>query len=306
MNNQEFPHKPLNNILAIDSPAHPDDAKDVKMYLNKKGYYSTPSYGLTPYPDTQLFLAIKDYQSDKNLKSDGVIKPDGETQMSMKHDSATSDYEDEPPIAEIKQQYFDKPQRMEDRSQFFKELKSVGSLTKRRKKAYMTVYDLEGGEEQDKEGSAVAGITRGTLNEILGRYPGSGISAQKHPRELTKREIAKVYEMYADFALERVGGKRTLDELPEDFDAQALLDTMVRHGVNDGALIVRVTLNKIKKPEEKNLPLGIGRLGKETYQRLHSVLKDESRRKQYYDVLSKQRALRYSGEKDRFNYFTEK
>lgn len=57
-----FPQRSLNESLEISSPADPQDVLDVKIYLYQKGLYDIPDYGLTPYPDTQMFAAIKDYQ----------------------------------------------------------------------------------------------------------------------------------------------------------------------------------------------------------------------------------------------------
>jgi len=62
------------------------DVINVKQALNETGHYETPDYGLTPYPDRQLFDAIKSFQGDKNLNVDGIMKPDGETIKSLNDD----------------------------------------------------------------------------------------------------------------------------------------------------------------------------------------------------------------------------
>ena len=69
----------ITKTLGYDYNTELDDVRKVKVALNKIGYYKTPTYGLTPYPDENLFLAIKKFQKDKNLKVDGVVKPNGET-----------------------------------------------------------------------------------------------------------------------------------------------------------------------------------------------------------------------------------
>ncbi len=53
------------------------DVLNVKMGLNRVGYYEEPKYGLTPYPDDQLFKSIKNYQEENDLKIDGIMRPDG-------------------------------------------------------------------------------------------------------------------------------------------------------------------------------------------------------------------------------------
>lgn len=73
--------KPLNQILAANSDADADDVRRVKTALEKTGHYETPDYGITPYPDTGLFDAIKNFQRDTgDLKVDGIMKPGGPTE----------------------------------------------------------------------------------------------------------------------------------------------------------------------------------------------------------------------------------
>jgi peptidoglycan hydrolase-like protein with peptidoglycan-binding domain len=60
-----------------------EDVKKVKSALLKLGYYQTPKYGMTPYPDEELFRAVKAFQKDKGLKVDGIMRPDGETVMAL-------------------------------------------------------------------------------------------------------------------------------------------------------------------------------------------------------------------------------
>lgn len=68
-----------------------DDVIQTKKHLNTLGYYNVPEYGLTEYPDKDLFRAIKSYQKDKNLTVDGKIFPDGETQKSLNTDIDNQD-----------------------------------------------------------------------------------------------------------------------------------------------------------------------------------------------------------------------
>ncbi len=56
-----------------------DDTLRTKKTLRSLGHYQTPSYGMTEYPDEQLFDGIKDFQKAHGLHVDGVMKPEGET-----------------------------------------------------------------------------------------------------------------------------------------------------------------------------------------------------------------------------------
>lgn len=69
----------LNQTLASNSSADPDDTLNTKRALSSLGYYATPSYGMTKYPDEGLFDGIKTFQKDNDLTKDGVMKPEGET-----------------------------------------------------------------------------------------------------------------------------------------------------------------------------------------------------------------------------------
>jgi len=69
----------LNQTLASNSAADPDDTLNAKRALGSLGYYKTPDYGMTKYPDEGLFNGIKSFQKDNNLTKDGVMNPAGET-----------------------------------------------------------------------------------------------------------------------------------------------------------------------------------------------------------------------------------
>lgn len=56
-----------------------NDTLRTKKTLRSLGHYQTPSYGMTEYPDEQLFDGIKDFQKAHGLREDGVMKPEGET-----------------------------------------------------------------------------------------------------------------------------------------------------------------------------------------------------------------------------------
>lgn len=65
--------------LRQNSIANTDDVFKIKQALLQTGHYEIPSYGLTPYPDRELFSAIKGFQKDEGLTVDGIVNPDGET-----------------------------------------------------------------------------------------------------------------------------------------------------------------------------------------------------------------------------------
>ena len=77
---------------------NPDDVIKVKQALTEAGYYKVPQYGLTPYPDKQLYQAINSFQTSNNLKTDGVIKPNGETlaRLNKTLTGNTADQSDDP------------------------------------------------------------------------------------------------------------------------------------------------------------------------------------------------------------------
>lgn len=77
--------KRVNLAGRIDRSANADEADTMqtKRALRALGYYSTPAYGMTPYPDEPMFEGIKSYQRANKLKIDGVMKPGGETERSM-------------------------------------------------------------------------------------------------------------------------------------------------------------------------------------------------------------------------------
>lgn len=73
----------LKSAIGADRETDPDDVWIVKNNLKNNGYFSEPPYGVTPYPDQFLFDAIKQYQKENDLKVDGIMLPDGETERHM-------------------------------------------------------------------------------------------------------------------------------------------------------------------------------------------------------------------------------
>lgn len=69
--------------LGRDYKVSMDDVYNVKTALNRMGYYDAPDYGITGYPDDSLFEAIRSFQRRENLTVDGVMRPDGETNVAL-------------------------------------------------------------------------------------------------------------------------------------------------------------------------------------------------------------------------------
>ena len=57
----------------------PNDIVRTKQALRKLGYFETPRYGVTPYPDEPMFQGIEEFQNDFDLFRDGTIRPNGKT-----------------------------------------------------------------------------------------------------------------------------------------------------------------------------------------------------------------------------------
>lgn len=73
----------LKSAIGADRETDLDDVWVVKKNLRDNGYYTEPSYGMTPYPDQFMFDAIRQYQKENGLKVDGIMLPDGETEQHM-------------------------------------------------------------------------------------------------------------------------------------------------------------------------------------------------------------------------------
>jgi len=73
----------LRSTLARNASANLDDSLRTKKALKQIGYFETPEYGLTEYPDEPLFKGIENFQRDHGLRRDGVMKPEGETATAL-------------------------------------------------------------------------------------------------------------------------------------------------------------------------------------------------------------------------------
>lgn len=57
-----------------------DDVLSVKRTLEDLGHYDRPEWGLTKFGDNRMFDGIRNFQKEKNLKVDGIMKPGRETE----------------------------------------------------------------------------------------------------------------------------------------------------------------------------------------------------------------------------------
>lgn len=74
----------LKNTVGAQHEVDPDDVWVVKQALRQNGFYAEPSHGMTPYPDSSLFDAIKQFQSQNGLLADGIVKAGGKTELRMR------------------------------------------------------------------------------------------------------------------------------------------------------------------------------------------------------------------------------
>jgi peptidoglycan hydrolase-like protein with peptidoglycan-binding domain len=60
------------------------DVLKIKSAMATLGYYEVPEWGLSQFPDPALFKAIQAFQRKHGLKADGVMKPGGPTEASLR------------------------------------------------------------------------------------------------------------------------------------------------------------------------------------------------------------------------------
>ncbi len=72
-----------NPIRRNGSDTNFEDVVNIKKVLRQIGYYETPTYGITEFPDERMYSALERFQREKNLKIDGVVIPGGETEDAL-------------------------------------------------------------------------------------------------------------------------------------------------------------------------------------------------------------------------------
>lgn len=78
----------LNKSVRSDASVDLNDVIKIKSALIGLGDYESDDKHFSPYPDQKLFNAVKDFQRKNNLRVDGVLNPDGETQEKIKSELA--------------------------------------------------------------------------------------------------------------------------------------------------------------------------------------------------------------------------
>lgn len=61
-----------------------DDVVKTKTALKKTGDYKAPDWGVTGYPDQDMFDGLKSFQKREGLQVDGVMKPGGPTETRLR------------------------------------------------------------------------------------------------------------------------------------------------------------------------------------------------------------------------------
>lgn len=70
----------LSRRVSRDTEAMPDDVRMLKKALNRLGYYlPDKKFGITKIADAEMIEALKRFQTNHGLKSDGIALPDSET-----------------------------------------------------------------------------------------------------------------------------------------------------------------------------------------------------------------------------------
>ncbi len=65
-----------------------DDVVKTKTALKKTGDYKAPDWGVTGYPDQDMFDGLKSFQKREGLQVDGVMKPGGPTEKRLAQKTA--------------------------------------------------------------------------------------------------------------------------------------------------------------------------------------------------------------------------
>lgn len=88
------PLKLKKEISETTADIDPNDILCVKNKLKGLGYYKEPEWGMTKFSDRQMFEGIRKFQSDNKLKVDGVMKPNGETELKLNEKIKTERLQD--------------------------------------------------------------------------------------------------------------------------------------------------------------------------------------------------------------------
>jgi len=70
---------PIKGHVASYTLMEPVDTVNTKGALQKLGFYKTPKYGMTPYPDRYMFEGLKAFQKEQDFLPDGTMRAGGPT-----------------------------------------------------------------------------------------------------------------------------------------------------------------------------------------------------------------------------------
>ena len=73
----------LKSTIGRNYSVEEDDTLTMKNVLKKLGYYETPNYGMTPFPDEPMFEGVRGFQKAKGLLVDGIVAPRGPTARAL-------------------------------------------------------------------------------------------------------------------------------------------------------------------------------------------------------------------------------
>jgi len=73
----------VGSTVSQSSNMNADDVFKTKSALNAVGNYTPSDFGITDIPDMGMINGIKDFQANKGLKVDGVMKPGGPTENAL-------------------------------------------------------------------------------------------------------------------------------------------------------------------------------------------------------------------------------
>ena len=76
-------HLKLLDDVGSNHAVEEEDTLNTKKALKSLGYYETPDYGMTGYPDTAMFDGIEKVQKDNGLFPDRSMRPGGETETAI-------------------------------------------------------------------------------------------------------------------------------------------------------------------------------------------------------------------------------
>ena len=119
------------------------------------------------------------------------------------------------------------------------------------------IYAEEGGLVQDPHGSAVGGITAGTLKELQEKDLLSGLPENAKPRDLVPDQQVQVYRAFLDHGFRNAGGAKALEQLDPDL-AHAVADAMFMHGSSGGIKFVQQAIQRSGIDPEIEVDGGMG------------------------------------------------